>query len=125
MSETAEMNASLRMGRGHEFARLPAPIIILVGLICLAIAGIYAYSIIFSQFAFYDDEGFMMTSVRGFLEGHALYDKVFTWYGPFYYFYKWILHGLGQLPLSHDLTGLLCLIHWLAASTILAAAVTA
>ena len=63
-----------------------------------------------------------MITVRGYLEGHPLYDSVFTAYGPFYYLYEWMVHTVAFLPLTHDLTRILCIIHWLAASAILALA---
>ncbi|HSH96535.1 MAG TPA: hypothetical protein VK968_20470, partial [Roseimicrobium sp.] len=65
------------------------------------------------------DEGYLMITIRSFLSGHALYDSVFTQYGPIYYCYQWILHGALGIPLTHDTTRLLCLIHWLATSCIM------
>lgn len=63
-----------------------------------------------------------MITVRGYLEGHPLYDGVFTAYGPFYYLYEWMVHAVACLPLTHDVTRILCIFHWLAASAILALA---
>jgi hypothetical protein len=44
-----------------------------------------AHPRMFSGFAVYDDEGYMLVALRSFVEGGALYDDVFTQYGPFYY----------------------------------------
>jgi hypothetical protein len=44
-----------------------------------------AYPRIYSGFMSYDDEGYMLIALRSFVEGGALYDDVFTQYGPFYY----------------------------------------
>lgn len=95
---------------------------VLAALLFLAVAGVYAFSFTSSGFAFYDDEGFLMITVRGYLEGHPLYDGVLTAYGPFYYLYEWMVHTAACLPLTHDLTRILCILHWLAASAILAVA---
>jgi hypothetical protein len=96
--------------------------IVLAALVFLAVAAVYAYCRIFSQFAFWDDEGFLMISVRRFLEGSPLYDSFHNYYGPFYYSYQWLVHTITFAPVSHDVTGILCLLHWLAAAAILAVA---
>lgn len=88
----------------------------------LAVALVYAFCVTFSKFPFYDDEGFLMMCVQGYLEGHALFDSVGTSYGPVYYFYQWLVHGLALVPLTHDATGIFCVIHWLLAAVILAVA---
>src|SRR5262245_35624805 len=85
----------------------------------VSIAAAYAYCRCFSWFSPYDDEGFMMVSVQGMLEGHALYDAVFTGYGPFYYLYELLVHSALALPVTHDATRWLCLAHWLIASSVL------
>lgn len=90
----------------------------LTALLFLLVAAATAYYIIFSL-KLADDEGYLMISIRGFLEGHPLFDSVFTQYGPFYYFYEWLLRGLLAIPLTHDATRLLCIVHWLAAAAVL------
>jgi len=82
----------------------------------------YAFYTSFSYFAFYDDEGYMMITVQGYLGGHPLYNDVFTLYGPFYYFYEWFLHSVLSIPLTHDFTRVVCIFHWLAAASVLAVA---
>src|SRR5436190_729514 len=78
---------------------LKAAVLLFAGVVVFAVAAFYAYCKCFSWFSPYDDEGFIMTSVRGFLEGHALYNEIFTCYGPVYYYYQWLIHGLIRLPL--------------------------
>lgn len=90
----------------------------LAALLFLLVAAATAYYIIFSL-KLADDEGYLMISIRGFLEGHPLFDSVFTQYGPFYYFYEWLLRGVLAIPLTHDATRLLCIVHWLAAAAVL------
>ena len=107
---------------GGSKSAIQAWLSVLAAPLFLAVAGVYAFSFAFSQFPFYDDEGFLMITVRGYLDGHPLYDGIFTGYGPLYYLYKWIVHASAALPLTHDVTRILCVIHWLAAAAILAVA---
>lgn len=88
----------------------------------LAVAACFAYFLVFSRFMPYDDEGYLMISVRSFLEGHPLYDVVFTQYGPFYYLYQWLFHRATSLPVTHDVTRLLTVFHWLVAASLLGVA---
>jgi hypothetical protein len=86
----------------------------------LSVAGIYAFSITFSQFACYDDQGLLMISVQGFLSGNALYSQVSSLYGPFYFFCEWLVHGVCRIPLTHDVSGIECALYWVSASATLA-----
>ncbi len=94
---------------------------IICGIALLPIAAAYAYYTVFSQ-ALGIDEGYLMITVQGFLDGHALHDVVFTQYGSAYYAYEWLLHGLLPIPLTHDATRLLCIAHWLGAAALLGVA---
>src|SRR5689334_6024374 len=58
--------------------------------IALAVSLAYSYYFVFSR-PMSLDEGYLMVTVQGFNSGHALYDTVFTQYGPLYYFYEWLL----------------------------------
>jgi hypothetical protein len=78
------------------------------------IGAAYAYFRMFSQFAAYDDEGYVMQSVRSFLEGHALYDQVYSQYGPAYYLLQRVVYGLLRVPLTHDVVRLTTLAMWIA-----------
>lgn len=40
---------------------------------------------VLSGFASFDDEGYMLVSLKSFLNQGHLYDDVFTQYGPFYF----------------------------------------
>lgn len=84
----------------------------------LWIAALTVYYTVFSL-KLADDEGYLMISIRGFLEGNPLFDSVFTQYGPFYYFYEWILRAPLGIPLTHDATRFLCMFHLLAAAGVL------
>jgi len=54
------------------------------GLVALVLA-LVGYFSVFTTLVPYDDEGFLLSSLREFLGGGDLYDEVFSQYGPFYY----------------------------------------
>lgn len=74
---------------------------------------------LYSAFMFYDDEGYMLTSIRNFVAHGHLYGVVFTQYGPFPYVLYSGLHLLG-LPLTHDAGRAVTLLAWAGAATSLA-----
>lgn len=86
----------------------------------LCVCGIYAYFLMFSRFGSWDDEGYLMATVRAMLQGHLLYDQIYTLYGPFYYFFEGALYVLTRLPVTHDFVRFVGLFFWLA-SAVLAA----
>lgn len=86
-----------------------------IGVLLLA-ASRYAYYRIFGQFAEYDDEGYVMQTVRSYLSGAPLYDEVYSQYGPAFYVWQWIVHGLLRAPLDHDTVRLFTIAYWLAAA---------
>lgn len=87
--------------------------------VLLVAAAVYGFYVVFSR-SLSIDEGYLMITVQSFLQGEALYDSVFTQYGAFYYFYKWVVHRVLFVPLTHDATRFLCVVHWLTAATMLA-----
>src|SRR5262249_16063728 len=72
----------------------------------------------FSIFHFYDDEGCILITVRSFIDGHALYDDVFSMYGPLPVLLKWVLFTATGQPVGHDAGRLLSLASWLATSAL-------
>jgi hypothetical protein len=95
---------------------------IIMAALLVAFGGIYAYCKVFSEFRSYDDQGYLMITAEGFMKGQPLYDGLYTQYGPFYYDYEWMVHKLLSLPVTHDVTGILCVFHWLTAAGLLALA---
>jgi hypothetical protein len=67
---------------------------------------------IFSFLAVYDDEGYLMLTVRQFLDGKLPYNEVYLQYGPVYYFYKYAFFSSTGLALTHDVTRISTLIVW-------------
>jgi hypothetical protein len=52
--------------------------------LCTGITLAYAAMMVTSTFSWYDDEGFMLFTLRQFGSGTPLYDGMYTEYGPFY-----------------------------------------
>lgn len=91
-------------------ARATDALIALVGAATLAALGFFA---VFTTRLEFDDEGYMMFTVRRMLEGARPYEDLFTQYGPFYLWSRAALHGLTRLPVTHDVNRLGALVEWL------------
>ncbi len=70
----------------------------------------------FSGFANYDDEGYMLTALHSFLRHGSLYDKVFTQYGPFYYEFWGTIFSVFGIPVTHDGGRSVTLVVWVLCS---------
>ncbi len=92
---------------------LRAVLACLAGAYLLWILGSYGYFRMFSMWAAYDDEGYIMQSVRSYLEGHRLYDEVYSQYGPSFFLLQHGIYTLLRLPLTHDVVRLVTLAAWL------------
>jgi hypothetical protein len=76
--------------------------IVALGLVAVvALCSVTAAIQAFAWFAHYDDEGYLMMSVRHLLDGHRLYGEIRVPYGPLYYLQEWLLHGWLEVPLTH------------------------
>jgi Concanavalin A-like lectin/glucanases superfamily len=95
-----------------------AVIVTITALWCGVRAASYAWHAMFMSFQPYDDEGYLLVSVREFLLGRALYNDVFTQYGPAYYAYKHALSLIQGLP-THDITRWTTLGVWLSSAALL------
>jgi len=71
------------------------------------------YLLMFTGFANYDDEGFMLLTIRSYNAGEALYEKVIVQYGPFFYEFFGIFGALG-VPFDNDSGRLVTLVIWIA-----------
>jgi len=81
-------------------------------------ASVTGYYLIFSNFAIYQDDGYLMMTVKNFVEGGALYDEVYTQYGPAYYLIQWTIHSLLSLPITQDVVRLTSLVIWILTSIV-------
>lgn len=77
----------------------------------LAAGLIAATLVMFSAFMYYDDEGYVLVSLKNFIAHGGLYRDVYTQYGPFPFVVHLGLHSLG-LPLTHTTGRLLTLLAW-------------
>ncbi|MDB6128750.1 MAG: hypothetical protein JWM35_2646 [Verrucomicrobia bacterium] len=93
--------------------RLPVLLLILGAAALTVAAGLMS----FSTFMLYDDEGYVLFSLRNFVEHGGLYRDVYTQYGPFSYVVYFFLHVLG-MPLTHMAGRLLTLFSWSAAASL-------
>jgi hypothetical protein len=64
----------------------------------------------------YDDEGYHLLTVRGYLSGHALYTDLVTYYGPFFYEIVGGFFKLTGFDITNDSGRLVTLFLWLLAS---------
>src|SRR2546421_6862139 len=87
-SETSLPSEELFLASG--MARLPVSksyrgwVLGIAAILFLGVAAAFAYYVVFSR-SMSPDEGYLMITVQSFVDGNALYDKVITHYGPFYY----------------------------------------
>ncbi len=79
-----------------------------------------AAMIMFSAFMFYDDEGYVLLSLRNFADHGGLYRDIYTQYGPFPFVFHYVLQLLG-MPLSHTAGRLITLGAWSGAALLAAA----
>lgn len=74
----------------------------------------FAEAMMSTAFKLYDDEGYVLHTLKSFVEGGGLYDRVYTQYGPLPYV-LWKLFSLVGIGPTHDNGRLLTLFLWLAA----------
>ena len=91
-----------------------------VPLTVVALASLAACQLLFSSFATYDDEGYLLLSLRQYLQGRPLYEAIYTQYGPAYYVLHGLLHSVFAWPVTHDVARLKMLVVWLAAAAMCA-----
>ncbi|MDB6169798.1 MAG: hypothetical protein JWM88_2662 [Verrucomicrobia bacterium] len=95
--------------------KIQLPVLLLIlGAAALASA---AGMMLFSSFMLYDDEGYVLLSLRNFAEHGGLYREVYTQYGPFSYVLYYFLHALG-MPFTHDAGRVLTLAAWTGTATL-------
>lgn len=96
------MNVATRAARLWEDRRLRAAVAVLAFGAVTAVTYLIAHPQMFTGFSIYDDEGYMLTALRGFVDHGHLYDQVFTQYGPFYFEAWGGLFTLFGIPITHD-----------------------
>src|SRR5437762_3836015 len=90
----------------------PSTLLVILGFgLAIVASGSIAFCRMYSTFPWYDDDGYLLITLRSFLGGHPLYDETYTNYGPFFYLWRFVIHGLG-VPLTHDATRGVALFEW-------------
>ena len=77
----------------------------------VAVCFVAATFLMFSTFMYYDDEGYVLISLRNFIQHGDLYRDVYTQYGPFPFVVHYFLDLIG-MPLTHTSGRVLTLIMW-------------
>jgi len=67
----------------------------------------------------YDDEGYVLISLRSFIDHGSLYENVFSQYGPFYYEVWGGLFSLFGIPVDLDSGRIVTLVVWVLASLVI------
>jgi hypothetical protein len=71
-----------------------------------------AHPTMFAAFHNYDDEGYMLTALKSFVNHGHLYDQVFTQYGPFYYEWWGGIFSVFGIDVTHDSGRAVTMIVW-------------
>jgi len=79
----------------------------------LALAG---YLMLWTTLMAYDDEGYVLYSLRTYGEIGGLYERVFSQYGPFFFVWNRALHTIVGLDFDNVTARWLTLVHWLVAA---------
>jgi hypothetical protein len=88
-----------RCGLRNEWWKLVA-----FGLLMVALA-VIGYWRMFTQFMAYDDEGCLLWSLSNYCSEGGLYDRVESWYGPFFFTCNHLLHALAGLNFNTTRVG--------------------
>ena len=72
----------------------------------------------FTSLAFYDDESYVMMTIRTFGDGHRLYGDTYTQYGPAFYAISTVIHDWVGVPLTHDAGRLKTVFYWASISVL-------
>jgi hypothetical protein len=78
----------------------------------LLTVALLAFTCLFTTLAPYDDEGYVMMTLRTFGQGHSLYAQTHTQYGPAFYWLTEPIHSVMGLPLTQDGVRLKSLLYW-------------
>jgi hypothetical protein len=90
----------------------------ILNLVCWPVLGaalfVTAYLRLMATFMPYDDEGYILISLRNYLAGLRLYDDVFSQYGPWPFVYHALITQAGGTEMTHLLGRILTAVHWTA-----------
>jgi hypothetical protein len=98
--------------------RLRIAIALLGFTVVTVITALIAHPKMFTGFSNYDDEGYMLTALKGFVNHGELYDRVFTQYGPFYYEFWGGIFSLFGITVTHDSGRTVVMVVWVLSSLV-------
>lgn len=81
-----------------------------------AALSVVGYWLLFTTFMVYDDEGYVLISLQNFSRHGALYDQVYTQYGPFPYLLYDALHQIFGLEFTNVTGRWITLVNWMGTS---------
>lgn len=110
----AEVTSIWKEATSFRLRVLPAAFLLLAS----ALVALFAYCTLFATFADYDDEGYVMLTIKFFNQGFPLYDDVYSQYGPFFYLVNWLIFRPTSLPITTDTIRFVTLSFWLATALI-------
>ncbi len=84
-----------------------------------SITVLVAHPRMFTGFSYYDDEGYMLSALRGFVRDGGLYDHVFSQYGPFYYEFWGGIFSVFGIDVTHDSGRTMAMLVWVLTSLML------
>lgn len=83
------------------------------------VLAVAAGTLLFTTFMVYDDEGYVLFSLKNFSEGGGLYERVYSQYGPFFYLFNQMLHlGGAGVEYTNTSARLLTGCYWLATTAL-------
>lgn len=93
---------------GRESARPGPP---LVGATLLAVP--FVLFTTFSEMSWFDDEGTLLVGFRSLMEGHRMYDDIYSLYGPLYNAVYGLIYVVLRIPVTHTAGRLIAAGFWL------------
>jgi hypothetical protein len=91
----------------------------LIGFVIVTVLlALIAHPKMFTGFSAYDDEGYMLTAIKSFVNHGHLYDDVFTQYGPFYYDFWGGFFSLFGITVTHDSGRSVVMVLWVLSSLV-------
>ncbi|MCU0710550.1 MAG: hypothetical protein MUC43_00725 [Pirellula sp.] len=84
---------------------------------CLMLLSLLAaFPAVMTTLAPYDDQGYVMITLKSFLDGQTLYEDIHTQYGPAFYLLSGSLHETMGIPLTQDGVRLKTVAFWCVAT---------
>jgi hypothetical protein len=67
----------------------------------------------FTDFSWFDDEGYVLLGIRALQQGSRLYDQIYTQYGPFYFLVQSAIYTALRAEVTHDAGRFIVIGFWL------------